>query len=225
MMSVELWQKRWSNKFVKNLIWYSVCLRGTLLSGCTNILFRCTKRERLISHSWEHLIWTNMQGWLRTIHTALFILCISTFWIMSISIWIMYVIRKQMQQIWMRSVNSMRRKSLMRAVWILQSPALAMMGILHSMNRESIYCHAHMSLKWMRQPDSRMQKHLLTVQEVFRNMRLQPVWKNIWKPKNIMSFVLAPTKESYCISCSKMKSWILNFLFPGYVCTRMLNLS
>lgn len=35
----------------KNLIWYSVCLRGTLLSGCTNILFRCTKRERLISHS------------------------------------------------------------------------------------------------------------------------------------------------------------------------------
>ena len=27
------------------------CLRGTLLSGCTNILFRCTKRERLISHS------------------------------------------------------------------------------------------------------------------------------------------------------------------------------
>ena len=25
--------------------WYSVCLRGTLLSGCTNILFRCTKRE------------------------------------------------------------------------------------------------------------------------------------------------------------------------------------
>lgn len=24
---------------------------GNLLSGCTNILFRCTKRERLISHS------------------------------------------------------------------------------------------------------------------------------------------------------------------------------
>ena len=32
--------------------------------------------------------------------------------------------QKQMQQIWMRSVNSMRRKSLMRAVWILQSPSI-----------------------------------------------------------------------------------------------------